>query len=869
MADKSVGELIAAQSVTPTDLFVLEQNGTAKKLTGQTLENWLLSFAEGHGGIQSIVKKESSGLNDTYRITLSDTTVFDFVVSNGKGITTIEKTSASGLVDTYTITFNDGSKTTFTVANGEKGDKGDNTYTHIKFASKEPTEESHSMGDVPDKWIGLYWGSSPTAPTLWDEYKWYQFQGDKGDTGSPATLESSVVEYQAGDYGNVIPSETWTDSIPAVPQGKYLWTRITQNYNTGSPVVAYSVARMGRDGYGSVVSVNNVSPDDEGNVTLTAENVGARENTWLPTLEDIGAAPNEGTLKDVRLFGVYPGVECTAQLAEAVKQCRRLYFPAGVYTFSGVTITDDTVFVMDPDAHFHTNSTEFMLNAYNCSFSMHGGKISSGTDYPDRHKTPYDDDTRTMIGGNNGGIIALYGCHSCVIDGVTSPYSNHGSVFTVYGDSTGTDGQNRPVTINGESVVPGRSKDIRFINCTFNNFLLSAIHILYGNDNVVVDGCTFINSLRAKGVPYGYTVYTGVRNIATDAELYYTPTNGYVVRNCYIENCEGTGIDCHTASNVLYENNKLIDCDSFITAYLDYKRVKTSPGWIMENIIVRNNWCRTTKAFDYNSNEYPHNPFMLHSQGKMGMMRNVVVENNYIETNWDYNVGGDNWTIMEVYWTDSVTIRNNVFVATAEKAIAFNIYHNVNVDVDNITLIGAYSVGIKIRTAICRIGKINCARATFGTAVLQNGVEYFSVVDTDGLIINNPTATWVDGWNYVLNRPGKLLQSLDTIAPLNPLTFPKHNSYFGKKALGGPKIRSVAENVVTVGANRIPTGTRVVVGDGVYYVSNITSNNDRTEFYVELNTAPTAEHIASATYLYVSVPHRSDYEAAAATSNEV
>ena len=45
MADKSVGELIAAQSVTPTDLFVLEQNGTAKKLTGQILENWLVSFA--------------------------------------------------------------------------------------------------------------------------------------------------------------------------------------------------------------------------------------------------------------------------------------------------------------------------------------------------------------------------------------------------------------------------------------------------------------------------------------------------------------------------------------------------------------------------------------------------------------------------------------------------------------------------------------------------------------------------------------------------------------------------------------------------------------------------------------------------------
>ena len=125
MADKSVGELIAAQSVTPTDLFVLEQNGTAKKLTGQVLENWLVSFADGHGGIQSIAKLSTSGLVDTYRITLADTTTFDFAVTNGRSITGISKTSTSGLVDTYTISYNDGTTSKFTVTNGAKGDKGE------------------------------------------------------------------------------------------------------------------------------------------------------------------------------------------------------------------------------------------------------------------------------------------------------------------------------------------------------------------------------------------------------------------------------------------------------------------------------------------------------------------------------------------------------------------------------------------------------------------------------------------------------------------------------------------------------------------------------------------------------------------------
>ena len=279
MADKSVGELIAAQSVTPTDLFVLEQNGVAKKLTGQVLENWLVSFADGHGGIQSIEKVSTNVLADTYRITLADTTTFDFVVTNGRGVSNIHKKSTSGLVDTYTISYNDGTSGEFTVTNGEKGDKGNNAYIWVKYASQKPTASSNSFGDVPDDWIGVYFGFSSTAPTDWREYNWYKIKGEKGDTGEPATLLSSRITYQVGDSGTIIPSGVWLSSVPVVAQGKYLWTRTTQNFNTGSPVVSYSVSRMGLDGSGSVVSVANISPDENGNVPLTAECVGALPNT--------------------------------------------------------------------------------------------------------------------------------------------------------------------------------------------------------------------------------------------------------------------------------------------------------------------------------------------------------------------------------------------------------------------------------------------------------------------------------------------------------------------------------------------------------------------------------------------------------------
>lgn len=275
MADKAISELIAANQVTPTDLFVLEQSGTAKKLTGQILENWLVSFADGHGGIQSIVKQSTNVLVDTYRITLADTTTFDFVVNNGRGINAISKTKTSGLVDTYTIQFNDNTSNTFTVTNGAKGDKGDNQYLWIKYASQKPTASSHSFGDVADDWIGIYSGASVTAPTDWTQYEWFQIKGVKGDTGNPATLNSSAVEYQVSDSGVVIPSGAWSSSIPVVAQGRYLWTRTTHTFNTGSPVISYSVSRMGIDGSGSVSSVAGISPNPDGNIPLNAENVGA------------------------------------------------------------------------------------------------------------------------------------------------------------------------------------------------------------------------------------------------------------------------------------------------------------------------------------------------------------------------------------------------------------------------------------------------------------------------------------------------------------------------------------------------------------------------------------------------------------------
>ena len=245
MADKAISQLNAATAVTSVDLFVLEQSGEAKKLTGQILENWLVSFADGHGGIQSITKTGSAGSNP--------------------------------VIDTYTVLLADETTYTFTVTNGVKGDTGAQTYVWIRYSHAYPRADS-DMGTSPDEWIGIYSGTSTTAPTHYTDYTWYQFKGDTGATGAAATITAATIGYQQSDSGSVVPEGSWVTTVPTPVAGKFLWTRIQIQFNTGSPITAYSVSRYGIDGTGAVSSVNSVSPDQYGNVQLVAGDIQALDS---------------------------------------------------------------------------------------------------------------------------------------------------------------------------------------------------------------------------------------------------------------------------------------------------------------------------------------------------------------------------------------------------------------------------------------------------------------------------------------------------------------------------------------------------------------------------------------------------------------
>ena len=266
MPNQPISSLTAATEVQPSDLFVLEQTGVAKKLLGQTLINFLTAVADGHGGIASwsYSPPVAPSLEGTLTLTLADTSVISVPIMNGA-----------------------------------KGDTGDNWYIHIRYASDLPTSDA-DMSIYPDNYIGIYSGTASTAPTAYTAYTWFQWKGDTGATGAAATIVSQAVEYMASASGTVVPEGSWTTTVPTVAAGQFLWTRTKLTYNDGTVVTSYSVGFMGVNGEGAVSTVNNVSPDGNGNVALDASNIACSDSQSVQA----HITQNESDISDLQKYEV-------------------------------------------------------------------------------------------------------------------------------------------------------------------------------------------------------------------------------------------------------------------------------------------------------------------------------------------------------------------------------------------------------------------------------------------------------------------------------------------------------------------------------------------------------------------------------------
>lgn len=72
-----------------------------------------------------------------------------------------------------------------------------------------------------------------------------------GQTGPAPVVTATAYEYQNSSSGTVVPSGSWSSTVPTTPPGSFRWTKITTTFDNNTSTTWYSVAYMGNDGQGS------------------------------------------------------------------------------------------------------------------------------------------------------------------------------------------------------------------------------------------------------------------------------------------------------------------------------------------------------------------------------------------------------------------------------------------------------------------------------------------------------------------------------------------------------------------------------------------------------------------------------------------
>lgn len=88
--------------------------------------------------------------------------------------------------------------------------------------------------------------------------------GAQGPPGPAAAVTAWEVKYQASASGTTIPTGTWSENIPEVPDGQFLWTRTEVTYSDGTTTTSYSVVRGVRG-----VGLLNITTEPSSYTTVT------------------------------------------------------------------------------------------------------------------------------------------------------------------------------------------------------------------------------------------------------------------------------------------------------------------------------------------------------------------------------------------------------------------------------------------------------------------------------------------------------------------------------------------------------------------------------------------------------------------------
>lgn len=138
-----------------------------------------------------------------------------------------------------------------------------------KAAATTATEAATKIDDMTITATGLAAGAAPTAELTEVGGHYNIILGlPKGDKGDPGATPQITVQVKTGEPGTA--------------------ASVKQTGTAEAPVIELTIPRGATGSIGSL-TINGKTPDSAGKVELTAADVGARADDWMPTAADVGA----------------------------------------------------------------------------------------------------------------------------------------------------------------------------------------------------------------------------------------------------------------------------------------------------------------------------------------------------------------------------------------------------------------------------------------------------------------------------------------------------------------------------------------------------------------------------------------------------
>nr|DAV59386.1 MAG TPA: tail protein [Caudoviricetes sp.] len=114
------------------------------------------------------------------------------------------------------------------------------------------------------KYIGVLTTNKKPSELVPDDFTWIRLEGPKGDAGLPGApgrdgvdgvpgksgvgIADTSITYAVSVSGTQEPENGWSEQVPELIKGRFLWTKTFWRYTDGSHETGYSVAYIGQDG---------------------------------------------------------------------------------------------------------------------------------------------------------------------------------------------------------------------------------------------------------------------------------------------------------------------------------------------------------------------------------------------------------------------------------------------------------------------------------------------------------------------------------------------------------------------------------------------------------------------------------------------